>query len=95
MNKDIIEHFLCIIAGFILLCLVYQLTTWELTAIVMFFWLCYKIDIVYYNQRKIVENQRIIVTNQKPLINNQQIIVDNQEKVVYNQMKLEKYVKEK
>lgn len=95
MNKDITEHFLCIIAGFILLCLVYQLTTWELTVIVMFFWLCYKIDNAYYNQRKIIENQRIIVTNQKPLINNQQTIVNNQETVVYNQIKLEKYIKEK
>lgn len=54
---DIADYMLCIISGFILLCLIRLLTTWEFTAIVMFFWLCYKLELVYQNQKIITTNQ--------------------------------------
>ena len=61
---EITSSLLCLIAGFILLAVIYHITSWELTVVVMFFWLCYKIEIV-------VENQKIITNNQKTNANNQ------------------------
>lgn len=57
---DIADNLLCLIAGFILLVAIYHIVSWEFTVIVMFFWLCYKIELV-------VENQKIITTNQSNL----------------------------
>lgn len=47
----------CLTIGFLLLCLVRLISTWEFTVVVMFFWLCYKIEIVYRNQKIITINQ--------------------------------------
>lgn len=57
---EITGNILCLIAGFILLVAIYHIVSWEFTVVVMFFWICYKIEIV-------VENQKIITTNQSNL----------------------------
>lgn len=46
-----------LIIGFILICLIQIVTTWEFCFVIMFFWLCYKIEVVYQNQKIITINQ--------------------------------------
>ena len=53
----IADSILCGIGGFLLLAVICCITTWEFTLVVMFFWLCYKIDVVYQNQKIITTNQ--------------------------------------
>lgn len=57
---DIADYLLCLIIGFLLLCIIRSFFTWESTVVVMFFWLCYKFEII-------VKNQMIITTNQNNL----------------------------
>ena len=54
---DVADYLLCLITGFILICIIRLFTTWEFTVVVMFFWLCLKIELVYDNQKTISENQ--------------------------------------
>ena len=61
---DIADCGLCAIGGFLLLCVICLITSWELTVMVMFFWLCFKIELAYENQKKITYNQKNISENQ-------------------------------
>lgn len=51
------ECIVCLIIGFILLSLIRLFCTWECVVVIMFFWLCYKIEVVYQNQKIITTNQ--------------------------------------
>jgi hypothetical protein len=61
---DIVDNILCIIAGFILLVAICNIVSWQFTVVVMFFWLCFKVELVYGNQKKITNNQKTISENQ-------------------------------
>ena len=54
---DIGECMICLGIGFILLSIIRIIFTWEFVVVVMFFWLCYKIEVVYQNQKIITNNQ--------------------------------------
>ena len=54
---DIKDSLLFFTAGLILLTTIYQIVSWKFTVVVMFFWLCYKFDVVYQNQKIITTNQ--------------------------------------
>lgn len=61
---DIADCGLCAIGGFLILCVICLIISWELTIVVMFFWLCFKIELAYENQKKITKNQKTIIDNQ-------------------------------
>lgn len=64
---SILEHLISIAIGSGLLCLIYVITSWELTVVTMFFWLCFILNILSHNQHIITTNQQTIMENQVKL----------------------------
>lgn len=62
---DIADNMLCVFGGFILLIAIHKIISWEFTVVVMFFWICYKIEIVVFNQKIITTNQYNLEKNIK------------------------------